>query len=184
MNFLRPHVEHLADWKTSSPPHYDTALRMLGVTPNPKLWPANHFMCEVATELGQQATFQTHSRVGIFFGDPDKEGRRWAIRFLAGRGQSGTGVFTAGRMVGCRHNAKNTLVKNYLYLAEKRGTNAHGNGSTRHRAPAQFSTGRGTVRGPRAEFDRGDRARGNGNPGTECDRVGECDWDDAVVVPV
>ena len=24
-------------------------------------------------------------------------------------------------MTGCRHNAKNTLVKNYLYLAEQNG---------------------------------------------------------------
>jgi cholesterol oxidase len=28
-------------------------------------------------------------------------------------------------MTGCRHNAKNTLVKNYLYLAEKRGAHVH-----------------------------------------------------------
>ena len=28
-------------------------------------------------------------------------------------------------MTGCRHNAKNTLVKNYLYLAEKAGATVH-----------------------------------------------------------
>src|SRR5690606_3421807 len=28
-------------------------------------------------------------------------------------------------MTGCRHNAKNTLMKNYLYLAEKNGAEIH-----------------------------------------------------------
>jgi cholesterol oxidase len=119
--FRAPAWSHLADWKTVLRPHYDTALRMLGVTPNPKLWPADHFMCEVATELGQQATFQP-TQVGIFFGDPDKEGQEVGDPFFGGEGPTRNGcIHCGGCMVGCRHNAKNTLVKNYLYLAEKRG---------------------------------------------------------------
>ena len=119
--FRAPAWSHLADWKTLLRPHYETARRMLGVTPNPKLWPADHFMCEVATELGQQATFQP-TRVGIFFGDPDKEGQEVGDPFFGGEGPTRNGcIHCGGCMVGCRHNAKNTLVKNYLYLAEKRG---------------------------------------------------------------
>lgn len=119
--FKAPAWSHLADWKTILRPHYDTARRMLGVTRNPKLWPADHFMCEVATELGQQATFQP-TQVGIFFGDPDKEGQEVSDPFFEGEGPKRNGcIHCGGCMVGCRHNAKNTLVKNYLYFAEKWG---------------------------------------------------------------
>lgn len=119
--FRAPAWSHLADWKTVLRPHYDTARRMLGVTPNPRLWPADHLMCEVATELGQQATFQP-TQVGIFFGDPDKEGQEVSDPFFGGEGPTRNGCIHCGAcMVGCRHNAKNTLVKNYLYFAEKWG---------------------------------------------------------------
>ncbi|HNB54525.1 MAG TPA: GMC family oxidoreductase [Anaerolineales bacterium] len=119
--FKAPAWSHLADWKTILRPHYDTARRMLGVTRNPKLWPADHFMCEVATELGQQATFQP-TQVGIFFGDADKEGQEVGDPFFGGEGPKRNGcIHCGGCMVGCRHNAKNTLVKNYLYFAEKWG---------------------------------------------------------------
>ena len=35
--FEAPAWRHLADWKSILQPHYDTARRMLGVTPNPRL---------------------------------------------------------------------------------------------------------------------------------------------------
>ena len=42
--------------------------------------------------------------------------------FFGGEGPDRTGCRQCGRcMVGCPHGSKNTLVKNYLYLAEKRG---------------------------------------------------------------
>ena len=42
--------------------------------------------------------------------------------FFGGEGPDRTGCLLCGRcMVGCVHGAKNTLVKNYLYFAEKRG---------------------------------------------------------------
>ena len=42
--------------------------------------------------------------------------------FFGGEGPDRTGCQLCGRcMVGCPHGAKNTLVKNYLYFAEKRG---------------------------------------------------------------
>lgn len=108
----------LADWKSELAPHYETADRMLGTTPNPKFWPADHVLRDIAVELGQEATFKP-TPVGIFFGEP---GRAVPDPFFDGEGPERVGcIHCGGCMVGCRHNAKNTLDKNYLYLAEKWG---------------------------------------------------------------
>lgn len=116
--FAAPAWKHLADWKTVLRPHYDTAKRMLGVTLNPRLWPADAVMQEIAAELGTQNTFQP-TNVGTFFGEP---GKTVPDPFFGGEGPARTGcTHCGGCMVGCRYNAKNTLVKNYLYLAEKWG---------------------------------------------------------------
>ncbi|TMD34753.1 MAG: GMC family oxidoreductase [Chloroflexi bacterium] len=46
--------------------------------------------------------------------------------YFGGEGPERSGcVFCGGCMVGCRHNAKNTLDKNYLYLAEKLGVDIY-----------------------------------------------------------
>ena len=133
--FNAPAWSHLADWKTVLRPHYDTARRMLGVTQNPRMWPADHFMCEVAKELGQEGTFQP-TDVGIFFGDPDKEGHEVPDPFFGGEGPKRNGCIHCGAcMVGCRHNAKNTLVKNYLYLAEKWGAEVRAEAEVRDIVP-------------------------------------------------
>ncbi|HEY58902.1 MAG TPA: GMC family oxidoreductase [Anaerolineae bacterium] len=99
-------------------PFYATAQRMLGVAPNPRLGPADQTLRQVAAELGQEATFRpTH--VGVFFGPPGEEA---PDPYFDGEGPPRKGcTFCGACMVGCRENAKNTLVKNYLYLAEKRG---------------------------------------------------------------
>ena len=108
----------LADWKAELAPHYETANRMLGTAPNPKLWPADHVLRDIAIELGQEATFKP-TPVGIFFGEP---GKTVPDPFFGGEGPERVGcIHCGGCMVGCRHNAKNTLDKNYLYLAEKWG---------------------------------------------------------------
>lgn len=106
------------DWKTILAPHYATAQRMLGVAPNPRLWPADHTLKEIATELGTADTFRP-ANVGTFFGEPGVE---VPDPYFDGEGPARSGcIHCGGCMIGCRHNAKNTLVKNYLYLAEKRG---------------------------------------------------------------
>ena len=116
--FAAPAWHHFADWKSILRPHYDTAKRMLGVTANPRLWPADHTLKLIARELGQEATFHP-TPVGTFFGTPGVE---VADPYFGGEGPSRTGcIHCGGCMVGCRHNAKNTLVKNYLYFAEKWG---------------------------------------------------------------
>ncbi len=112
---------HLADWKSLLDPHYDTARRMLGVTVNPRVWPADLLLQDIAEELGTADTWQS-TPVGTFFGVPDDEGEEVPDPYFGGEGPPRAGcIHCGGCMVGCRYNAKNTLVKNYLYLAEKWG---------------------------------------------------------------
>jgi cholesterol oxidase len=119
--FDSPAWRHLADWKAILRPHYETARRMLGVTTNPCLWPADHALRAIAEELGQGASFQP-TQVGVFFGQAGQEGRTVPDPFFGGEGPARAGCIQCGGcMVGCRYNAKNTLVKNYLYFAEKWG---------------------------------------------------------------
>jgi len=119
--FEAPAWSHLADWKTILQPHYDTARRMLGVTLNPRLWPADFVLKQIAQELGQAHTFHP-TPVGVFFGEPGKEGQEVPDPYFGGEGPARKSCIQCGGcMVGCRHNAKNTLDKNYLYFAEQWG---------------------------------------------------------------
>lgn len=119
--FRSPAWGHLADWKTLLKPHYETARQMLGVTRNPKLWHADDKMKEIAQEFGMGHTFHP-TEVGIFFGDPAKEQQQVPDPYFGGQGPARAGCnHCGGCLVGCRFNAKNTLVKNYLYFAEKNG---------------------------------------------------------------
>lgn len=109
------------EWKRELRPHYATAKRMLGVTENPKLWPADQQLRRIAEELGQGGTFRPVP-VGTFFGRPEQEGEEVADPYFGGEGPARRACHHCGAcMVGCRHNAKNTLPKNYLYFAEKWG---------------------------------------------------------------
>lgn len=108
----------LADWEAELEPHFDMANRMLGVTENPKFWPADQVLHDIAEELGQAHTFSP-TPVAIYFGEP---GKTVADPFFGGEGPPRAGcIHCGGCMVGCPHNAKNTLDKNYLYFAEKYG---------------------------------------------------------------
>jgi cholesterol oxidase len=120
--FAHPAWKHLADWKVVLQPHFDTARRMLGVTPNPRQWPADAVLQEICSELGTQSTFRP-TEVGVFFGtNGTDQGSLVPDPFFGGLGPPrNTCIHCGGCMVGCRHNAKNTLVKNYLYLAEAWG---------------------------------------------------------------
>jgi cholesterol oxidase len=109
---------NLADWKNILKPHYETASRMLGVAINPKLWPADDVLKEIAEEMGQGSTFRP-TYTGRFFGP---EGEEVPDPYFGGEGPPRRGCQHCGAcMVGCRNNGKNSLVKNYLYLAEKGG---------------------------------------------------------------
>lgn len=117
--FAAPEWRDLADWEAELAPHFETANRMLGVTENPLYWPADHVLREIAQELGKEETFKP-TPVAIFFGEP---GVTVPDPFFEGEGPERAGcIHCGGCMVGCQHNAKNTLDKNYLYFAEKWGT--------------------------------------------------------------
>lgn len=109
---------HITDWQAELAPHYATAQRMLGVTVNPCEGPVEQLMRDTASDLGVGDTFRK-TPVGVFFGAP---GRRVPDPYFGGDGPPRTGCTQCGNcMVGCRVGAKNTLVKNYLALAERRG---------------------------------------------------------------
>ncbi|WP_332643630.1 GMC family oxidoreductase [Aeromicrobium sp.] len=113
---------HITDWKTELAPYYDQAKRMLGVTVYPYVSPADEVVKKVAERMGVGGTFH-HTPVGVFFGEP---GERVADPFFGGAGPERNACLNCGEcMTGCRHNAKNTLVKNYLHLAEKAGAEVH-----------------------------------------------------------
>ncbi|MGA9836427.1 MAG: GMC family oxidoreductase [Gemmatimonadaceae bacterium] len=119
--FDAPAWRYLADWKSILAPHFATARRMLGVTPNPRLWPADHVLREIADDLGTGDSFSP-TPVGAFFGEPGREGQEVPDPYFGGTGPARSGCTHCGAcMVGCRHNAKNTLPKNYLYFAKQHG---------------------------------------------------------------
>jgi len=114
---------HLGDWKTVLRPHYATARRMLGVAPNPHSWPSDRALQLIAEELGRGDTYRP-TEVGVYFGEASQD---VADPYFGGAGPARSGCNDCGDcMVGCRHNAKNTLTKNYLYLAEQWGARVRG----------------------------------------------------------
>jgi cholesterol oxidase len=117
-----PQWSHITDWKDELAPFYDQAKRMLGVVENPVRTPADDVMEKVATDMGVADTFHP-TPVGVFFGGPGQaEGERVEDPYFGGVGPARNTCRNCGEcMSGCRHNAKNTLVKNYLYLAEQNG---------------------------------------------------------------
>ena len=117
-----PQWRDITDWRSELAPYYDQAKRMLGVVANPLRTPADDVMEKVATEMGVADTFHP-TPVGVFFGSPGQApGERVADPYFGGAGPERSTCIGCGEcMSGCRHNAKNTLVKNYLHLAEKAG---------------------------------------------------------------
>jgi cholesterol oxidase len=117
----------ITDWRAELMPHYDQAQRMLGVVTNPTFTDADRIMKEVADDMGVGDTF-VPTPVGVFFG-PDGEkvpGKTVPDPYFGGAGPARTGCLECGAcMTGCRYGAKNTLLKNYLGLAESAGAQVH-----------------------------------------------------------
>jgi cholesterol oxidase len=106
----------IADWQTLLAPYYKLAEKMLGVKENPFFSPADLVLKKVAENRGIGDSFQM-APVGIYFGS--EEGKTSKDPYFGGKGPERTSCINCGEcMTGCRHGAKNTLVKNYLYLAE------------------------------------------------------------------
>jgi cholesterol oxidase len=109
----------ITDWDSELSPWYDQASRMLGVASNPYFSPSDEAMKQVADQMGVGHTFKL-APLGVYFGDGN--GVKSKDPFFGGVGPDRNGCLQCGScMTGCRHNAKNTLPKNYLGLAEKAG---------------------------------------------------------------
>jgi cholesterol oxidase len=116
--FQDPQWADLENWEARLAPHYETAQRMLGVVVHDKDDPADRLLRELGEELGVADTYRK-TPIGVYLDNP---GQTVADPFFEGEGPERTGCMQCGRcMVGCPHGAKNTLVKNYLWLAEHRG---------------------------------------------------------------
>jgi cholesterol oxidase len=107
----------LADWEAELAPHYETAKRMLGATPNPLMTKGDHVIKEIAKDMGREEHFHP-TEVAVFFGEPNK---KVPDPFFDGEGPDRVGCnFCGACMTGCRVGAKNTLDQNYLYLGDVR----------------------------------------------------------------
>jgi cholesterol oxidase len=116
--FEDPQWSALGEWEADLAPHYDEAQRMLGVVDYDEDDEAGDLLRELGEQLGVADTYR-RARVGVFLGAP---GETVADPYFGGEGPPRTGCTRCGRcMVGCPQGAKNTLVKNYLWLAERRG---------------------------------------------------------------
>ena len=108
----------LADWEKELAPHYETAWKMLGATENTYLGESDIAFKELAKEIGQEDKFRP-VKVAVYFGEKDVT---VDDPYFNGKGPTRTGCIQCGScMTGCRHNAKNTLDKNYLHLAKQFG---------------------------------------------------------------
>ena len=105
-------------WKKKLMPYYEQAKGMLGATPAKYLGETDHILESASKRLNRQNSFKSVD-VGVYFGKPGKIAKD---PYFNGKGPDRNGCILCGEcMVGCRHNAKNTLDKNYLYLAQNLG---------------------------------------------------------------
>ncbi len=116
--YADPQWSGLADWESELGLAYDEAERMLGVTTYDQDTPADLLLKRYAEANGFGDTY-AKTRVGVYLGEP---GKSVPDPFFGGAGPERTGCVRCGScMLGCRHGAKNTLVKNYLWFAERLG---------------------------------------------------------------
>ena len=119
----------ITDWEDELSPYYEQAQRMLGVVDNPTMTNSDRISKQVADEMGVGHTFRM-APVGVFFGEKvglqGKPCETVPDPYFGGVGPDRTACHECGEcMTGCRHGAKNTLLKNYLYLAERGGAVVH-----------------------------------------------------------
>jgi cholesterol oxidase len=117
-----PQWAGIADWRRLLAPFYAQAKAMLGVTTNPDMTPADKVLRAVARAMGAEATFRP-APVGVYFGPPGSQPGSWhPDPYFGGAGPGRRSCVQCGEcMTGCRRGAKNTLLTNYLYLAERAG---------------------------------------------------------------
>jgi len=109
---------HLNNWEAELKPFYQTARKMLGVTENPNLEYGDKALQHLSINLKKEELFES-TDVAVFFGEPNKV---ISDPYFNGEGPDREGCnFCGACMIGCKHNAKNTLDKNYLFFAQKKG---------------------------------------------------------------
>jgi cholesterol oxidase len=109
---------NLCDWEQELRPHYAAARAMLGAAPTTFLAPGDRVLRELADAIGAGASFHK-PHVAVFMGSP---GQTVPDPYFGGRGPPRSGcTHCGGCMTGCRFGAKNSLDKNYLYLARQLG---------------------------------------------------------------
>lgn len=114
--FDHPNWSALGDWRRELEPHFDTAEQMLGVEDFAGEGTSEALMSEVATAMGVEETLRT-TRVGVNMSGPNG-----TDPYFDGAGPERNPCVACGQcMLGCRYGAKNTLVKNYLWFAERAG---------------------------------------------------------------
>ncbi len=117
-----PQWQIITDWHDELAPFYDQAKRMLGATSAPDNSPNDAVIQQIGERMGVADTYRA-TEVGVYLGRP---GETDADPYFGGAGPDRTGCIRCGGcMVGCRHNAKNTLDRNYLFLAEVAGAEVH-----------------------------------------------------------
>lgn len=120
--YTDPQWGHITDWRDELAPFYDQAKRMLGVNEVPADTPPDRYMQQLAERMGVEDTYH-RTPVGVWFG---KANERVPDPYFGGEGPDRVGCNHCGScMIGCPVGAKNTLDRNYLYLAEKRGATVH-----------------------------------------------------------
>ena len=133
----------LQAWEKVLAPFYQQAIKMLGATPNPHLTDSDQVIAELAERLGKGDEFHP-TRVGVFFSDPNAQGRWVEDPYFEGDGPKRKGCIQCGScMTGCPHNAKNTLDKNYLYLAQQHGSEILAEHEVMDVQPSAAADGRG-----------------------------------------
>lgn len=109
---------HLGDWEKVLQPFYQTAKKMLGVQRNPILEYGDKTLQQLAFNNDKDENYEA-TDVAVYFGEPNIT---VPDPYFNGEGPDRAGCNYCGAcMIGCKHNAKNTLDKNYLYFAQKLG---------------------------------------------------------------
>jgi len=105
------------DWQSELAPHYRTAARMLGRAPCPATHTQDEWLRQAAEALGVGDSYGPVP-LGTYFGSQEET----PDPYFDGAGPPRRGCKLCGAcLAGCAHNAKNSLDKNYLYLAEGMG---------------------------------------------------------------
>jgi cholesterol oxidase len=132
--FKSPEWRHFTDWKKALAPHYETSRKMLGVSENPYLGDSDDALEDISDELGKSDTFRP-TEVGVYF-NLEKPGELVPDPYFNGEGPDRRGCDECGAcIVGCRTNAKNTLMKNYLYFSKKFGADILANATVKEIRP-------------------------------------------------